>query len=349
MSNFDKFNNVFKDFDKNKKVAIFTHIVPDPDAIAAAVGLSWFLKKQYKIKSDIFYAGEISHPQNKTMTNVLSLVMKKAEEFEALEGDYSKNISVDCTEQHTGIKNIDLDIIFDHHRNLPNKKESEYDFVDIRQVGATSSIVYDLVSCTDCFQGDLSDSDKVVSTALLLGVYTDTKQLLSETTSDIDHKAYQELTKIADINKLNQIIHYPLPRYLYELEAEALRDENSEFIDDTRLSFVGFIPLKHRDALPVLSEKLMRMSGVTTSIVFAVVDNCIEASVRSEDVSLDVDDFVKKIFGKNAGGKYGAGAGKVEIDFFETGSQSEEVKDIICQAVKQTVISKIKREFSGEK
>jgi nanoRNase/pAp phosphatase (c-di-AMP/oligoRNAs hydrolase) len=348
MSVFEKFDNVFKEF-KGKKVAIFTHIVPDPDAIAAAIGLQWFLKKQYKVKSDIFYAGEISHPQNKTMMNVLSLDLKRIEMYEKNKTDYAKSISVDCTEQHTGVEGIDLNMIFDHHRNAPVKKDSDYDLVDIRQVGATSSLIYELISNTDCFSGDLGDEDKIVATSMLLGVYTDTKQLLSETTADIDHKAYQELTKMSEINKLNSIIHYPLPRYLYELEAEAMKDENSESIDNTRLSFIGFIPLKHRDSLPVLAEKLMRMSGVTTSIVFAVVDDAIEASVRSEDVSLDVDDFVKRIFGKNAGGKYGAGAGKVCIDFFDTGSQGDDVKEAICKAVKMTVVSKIKREFSGEK
>ncbi len=59
--------------DDKRRVCIMTHDTPDPDALGAAFGMQWLLKKKFDVSSSIFYGGEISHPQNKTMVNTLNL------------------------------------------------------------------------------------------------------------------------------------------------------------------------------------------------------------------------------------------------------------------------------------
>ena len=347
-SEIEKFNLAFDALDKESKVAIFTHVTPDPDAIAAAVGLQWFLKNKYSLFSDIFYAGEISHPQNKTLVNVLSLDLKKAEEYQP--DKYLKVLIVDCTEQHLGVKELDVDVVFDHHRNKLKKNESEYDFTDIRAVGATCSLIYGLMKNHDTMfdKSNPTEVERTIATAMLMGIKTDTRDLLSEMCTSLDGEAYMFLKDIAEISKLDDIINYPLPKYLFDLENDAIKEENATEINDVFISFIGVLSSTKRDALPHIADKMMRMQGVTTSIIFAIVEDEIQGCVRSKDVSLDVDAFVKKIFGKNAGGKYGAGAGKVDLGFFSISSQSEELKEVISLAVKQTVIAKIEKEVKGE-
>jgi len=344
----DKFNSAFEGLDRDKKVAIFTHITPDPDAIAASVGLQWFLKKKYGIFSDIFYAGQISHPQNKTLVNVLSLDLKTAENYDSEK--YQKVLIVDCTEQHLGIQGVNVNVIFDHHRNKIEKNDNEYDLVDIRPVGATCSLIYDLMLKYDMMFDVASptEAERVIATAMIMGIKTDTRDLLSETCTQLDGDAYMFLRDFADMSKLDSIINYPLPKYLYDLENDAIKEENCVEINDTYVAYLGVLSANRRDTLPHIADKMMRMQGVTTSIIFAIVEDDIQGCVRSTDVSLDVDAFVKKIFGKNAGGKYGAGAGKIPLDFFALTSQNDEIKETISLAVKQTVIAKIEKEVNGE-
>jgi nanoRNase/pAp phosphatase (c-di-AMP/oligoRNAs hydrolase) len=52
------------------------HDAPDPDAIGSALGLAWIIKKLTGVKCEIFHGGPISHPENKSLVNVLSLAFK---------------------------------------------------------------------------------------------------------------------------------------------------------------------------------------------------------------------------------------------------------------------------------
>jgi nanoRNase/pAp phosphatase (c-di-AMP/oligoRNAs hydrolase) len=334
-----------QDFDKKEKIAIFTHANPDPDAIGSAIGVQWFLKKKLTIQSEIFYAGEISHSQNKTMVNVLSLSgkLKKAEEY--AEDNFGKIILVDGTEQNSGVKGLEADIVIDHHRSKVDPKD--YDFVDIREIGSCCALIYDHME-KDGLEFSTADEDKIVATAMLLGIKTDTNDLLTENTADLDNRAYQALAKIADVSKISDIMNYPLPKYFFELESEAFKEENSTQINAAWVSFVGIISATKRDSLPMLADKFVRMEGISTSIIFAIVEDEIHASIRSDDVSLDVDAFCRKIFGKNhAGGKYGAGGARIPLEFFGVTDQDPEVKESIAKAVQSIITKKIEKEVKG--
>lgn len=342
----------FEKLDKSKKVAIFTHLTPDPDAIGAAIGLQWFLKKKFSVQSDIFYGGEISHPQNKTLLNVLSVSLSTLDEYMSALDEYSteeetkshqKIILVDCTEKNSGVKSADA--IIDHHRI--KIKAEDYEYTKVKEVGSCCSLVWDLIN-EHKIDFDNSDEDEIVATAMLLGIKTDTNDLLSENTAELDNLAYQNLARKADVTKISAILNYPLPKYLFDLELEALRPENGKQIHSAFLTFLGILSPAKRDSLPILADKLIRIEGTSTSIIFCIIDDYIEASIRSKDVSLDVDAFCKKMFGKdNAGGKYGAGGARIPMGFFNVTSESEEVQDAISAAVKLKIMSKIEKEITG--
>jgi len=336
----------FEGLDKSKKIAIFTHLTPDPDAIGSAIGLRWFLKKNYGIQSDVFYGGEISHPQNKTMLNVLSISLGKLDEYKtemAGANPYNKVILVDCTEKNSGIEKVDA--IIDHHRT--KIKVEDYEYVNKEDVGSCCSIVWKIINDNDV-EFDGSDEDKIVATAMLMGIKTDTNDLLSENTAELDNVAYQNLARNADISKISAILNYPLPKYLFDLELEALRPDNGKQVHSAFLTFLGILSPAKRDSLPILADKLIRIEGTSTSIIFCIIDDHIEASVRSKDVSLDVDAFCKKLFGKEfAGGKYGAGGARIPMGFFGLINEPEEVQKAISEAVRVKIISKIEKEITG--
>jgi nanoRNase/pAp phosphatase (c-di-AMP/oligoRNAs hydrolase) len=339
-----KFKEIVEPLDK--KVAIFTHIGPDPDAIASATGLKWLLGKM-EIQSDVFYSGEISHKQNQTMVNILSINMMPVEEYLDNKESYSKNVMVDGTPKNLGNNDINIDIIIDHHKNTV--KQKDFELVDIREVGSCSSIIYDMIKEYGYFF-DNSDEDKVVATALLLGIKIDTNDLLSENTSSVDYTAYQDLSKISDIGKISSILNYPLPKYLFELESESLKEENTSIVNTAYICSLGELPPSRRDALPEISDKLLRMEGISTSIVFAVIGNHLDCSVRSKDVSLDVNSFVQKIFGKEySGGKSGGfGGARIPLGFFGIEGENTEVKKLIVDAIKAKLMAALQKELSSE-
>lgn len=337
--------DLFASWDKQRRVAIFTHVNPDPDGIGSAVGIQWILKRKFGITSDIFYSGDISHPQNRTMTNVLAIVLKKVEEFDP--NNYQKVIIVDCSEQNMGIE-VNVDVLIDHHR--VKIKPEEYEYANVQPVGSCCSLVYDLMQKLGvglCEEDE--DEGKSIATTMLIGIKTDTNDLLSDNTVDLDHTAYQKLAKCADMTKVSAILNYPLPKYLFDIEAQALAEENSRQINAALISYIGVITSAKRDCLPILSDKFIRMEGITTAIVFSIVDDNIEASVRSKDVTLDVDAFCKKIFGKEfSGGKYGSGGARIPLGFFSISQQpDEEIKAKIAEAIKSIIMSKIEKEITG--
>ena len=340
-------NNLFSSWEKNKRVAIFTHVNPDPDAIGSAVGVQWILKKKFGISSDIFYVGEISHPQNKTLINVLSITLKKIEEYECDKSKYQKVILVDCTSQNVGVE-LSVNVIIDHHR--VKIKSEDYEYVDIQQVGSCCSLIYKLINKFNINLEDNEDEEsKLVATTMLIGIKTDTNDLLSDNTTDLDHSAYQKLAKCADMTKISAILNYPLPKYLFDIERQALSDDNSKQINAAIISYIGVLTAAKRDCLPILSDKFIRMEGITTALVFSVVEDNIEVSVRSKDVTLDVDAFCKKIFGRdNAGGKYGSGGARIPLGFFSISQQQDnETKEKIAEAIKSIIMVKIEKEITG--
>ena len=315
-----------------EQIAIFTHRSPDPDAMAAAMGMQWLLQKKFGLSSTIFQEGEVSHPQNKTMVNILGVQMVRAEDFD--EEKFSKVIIVDATTKNSIQK---ADVIIDHHRVSLDQETS---CVHIEPVGAASTLIYEYISGLElAFE---EDQDQTIATALFLGIRSDTQELIGETTTDRDFKAFQELTQSINRKKLSGVLTYPLPVYFFELERELGRQENMAVGHACFAGCVGIITPAKRDSLPMLSEKMVRMDGVDTAIIFAIVGDHLEASVRSQNASLDVGSFCQSLFGKSfAGGKLGSGAARVPLGIFNLEGSPDEIRDELWTALKKQIFHRI--------
>jgi len=325
---------------KKERVAIVMHENPDPDSIGSAVGLERVLQSwNPDIRCTFVYSGEISHAQNKTMVNVLNIPLTDIDEIENFKDEFDIYITVDVLPDRCLDKDIECLMAIDHHR-ADTKRAT---ITDIRPVGATSSIIWEYMQ-TEGIQFKKSDEkDAVIATALLMGIKTDTSDLVTDNLTDLDFRAYRDLLEHVNQRHLSAIISYPIPPHFFELRSNLDQEENIKSDGGVFVGGVGYISQSKRDVLPALAEERARVEGIDTAFVFGIVGDNIEVSVRSVGLSVDVNALCQSIFGKQySGGKMGAGASKIPLGFMAPDSNTPpDVRDKIWVAVKSRIIDKI--------
>lgn len=341
--------NKLKEFmltNKPEKVGIVMHDNPDPDSMGSALGLSKVITTwSPETNCILFYDGEISHAQNKTMVNVLGISLTRKSETEDLATAANVFITVDAIPDRCLDKDIECLMVIDHHR----MDTSVAKIKDIRQVGATASIVWEYLKEEKIELDKNNEHDAMVATALLMGIKTDTSDLVSENVTDLDFQAYKNLIGCVNRRHLSAIINYPIPPYHFELRSMLDREENVQEDNGVFVGGIGYMSPAKRDALATMAEERSRSEGIETAFVFAIVGENIEVSVRSVGLSVDVNALCQKIFGKQyAGGKMGAGAAKIPMGFLAIEQGIEEgIRDKTWEAVKSLMIHKIFHVMSG--
>lgn len=300
------FREYLNTLDKKAKITIAMHDTPDPDAMGSAVGMQ-YLMKALGYASTIVYSGDISHPQNKTLVNILNLSFQKRKAAEK----YENVICVDGVEKNTS--GCMPAFVIDHHKNVTS---APHQIID-PAYGACSTLVYRLIREMLGEEWHQKEST-MIFTALLLGIRTDTNDLTSENMSLNDFAAYQDLLAVSDKESLQKVMNYPLPRYLYDHRLSLHREGNSYESNGTFVGGVGFISAAQRDSIAVLAEEYARMETVNTSVIFAIVDkSTIQVSIRSSNVSLDVGAMCTDLFGEYGGGTSYKGGASIPLMFYQ--------------------------------
>ena len=338
--------NLVDIFSKYKKdIHIVIHNYPDPDAISSAMGVHHLLKLLKLKPGKIYYTGEVSHPQNKSMVTLLNIDLVNYEEDPFLKGSKiilvdTNNIGPESNQSLITAADADVAVVFDHHKG----KHPDGAKVDCRYTGSTATLIWEYLQTAEYnFE---SEEGKILATALITGIITDTNHLLSDNITDLDFEAYKELLKAVEKQKLVSIMEYPLPPYLFDLRQRAFLEENKMIEQSTIVSGIGIISQSKRDALPIIADEFLRMTGIMTSVVFAIIDEYIDISVRSKNITLDVGDFVQKVFG-TGGGKQGAGRAQIPLGFFSMNGDKSTNMDI-WEIAKKLVFSKVFSNVKGE-
>ena len=311
---FKKFIEFLEDKEKSN-VNIILHDAPDPDAIGSAIGLAQVLYA-YGKKYGIYYSGAISHPQNKTLVNVLNIVLNRINNESSLKKE-SYNICVDCTPKNSVVE--DATAVIDHHKN-----SEHYNGIKINDpaFGACSTIIWNIAKKVGADKIEKNGVD--IFTPLLIGIRTDTNDLISENMSEEDFEAYQELLKKSDKEALQKIMNYPLPKYLYEKRVLLHKSGNNYEKNGVFIGGIEFITSDKRDAISILAEEYARMESVNTAIIFAVVDEQnLQISVRSSNVSLDVGSMCKDLFDGYGGGSSFKGGANIPLNFYKDLGENE--------------------------
>lgn len=258
---------------KGHKVYIQTHNYPDPDAIASAFGLQQFLR-EYGIETIMCYEGKVEKLSTKKMFEVFGIISFPIEEIPDMRAeDYI--VIVDAQKNNANITDFIGDEVacIDHHQVYGT---CEYHYSDIRNVGACSSIIAEYYKMTD-----IPMSPKVAA-ALAYGIKMDTADF-TRGTSIFDVEMFSYVYGKADTNLLNRM--YRDVMEFMDLRAYGAAIDNIHLYDT-----IGFakIPFDCPDALiAIISDFILALDIVNVSIVYAIRNDGIKFSVRSEVEDLD--------------------------------------------------------------
>lgn len=302
----EQFSQIINGYEKENPAVILLQRSPDPDAMGSAAGMKLLLEKKFELDAKIYYFGEISHPQNKSMKNVLHISMEEGGDLDTEE--IGPIIVVDADLIGTGFKKIkkiqQVDIRIDHHATDRNGAF----YTDVRPVGACCSIVWDYLRT---FGINIEENEEV-ATALVIGIETDTLHFTSGTTTDLDYEAYRHLLPHIDRAALAKVNRFTLPKIQFDKEKMAL--ENLQINNSIATSFIGEINEHNRDIISTIADRFSRMETVSTVVIMGVIENHLVASVRSEDTRHDVHTLCTKAFGKDfSGAKEGSGGARVPL------------------------------------
>ena len=320
------------------KLGIIVHDSPDSDAIASALALKQ-IARHVDVSADILYRGEIGHHINRAFVNILGIEMRRIEREDELK-DYDKLALIDATVP--GANNLlppegNVDIIIDHH--VANNKEKVYaDFFDVRtDNGATSTIMTRYLQELDI------PVDKVLATALLQGIRTDTSSFKREThPSDFFAAAFLHVK--ADKDLLEQIETPPMSTEMLNVVGDAI--VHKKIKGSYLITNVGAVA--NRDAIPQAADYLLNLEGITTAIVIGLCEEMICVSGRSKDIRVNIGDAFVSAFGEigSAGGHATMAAAQLPLGIFRGIKDKDTLMQLAEDAVTKRFLSVMKEEKS---
>jgi len=315
-----------KILEKTKSLAIIMHDNPDPDAMSSAYALKT-IAESFNVETTIYYGGEIGHEGNKMMVELLKWNFNKITEHKKnLLRDYERIALIDMPNiSNTTIypSEIKPDIIIDHHYTEEEKINAE--FVDIRpKVGATATIM------TSYLRDFGIDINQQLATGLLYGILVDTNSFKREFEKEDTEAAYYLKSK-ANKELLNIIENPNISSTTLDVLSKAIKNKKIE--DKYVISNVGYI--ENKESLSQSADLLLKLEGITVSMVIGIIDEYVYISARSRDQILDIGKIITKTFSKmgSAGGHMNFAAAKISLGVFGY----TEDKDILVKIVGDTV------------
>jgi len=136
-----KSNQLQEQLRECESLAIICHPNPDPDCIASALALERIGTELQIDDIALFYCGEISHQQNRSLVNLLDISLRHPSTDSSIT-DYESLALVDHSKIDSSLPRTPdsrIEIIIDHH-DVTDRSAAE--FVDRRpEYGATATIL----------------------------------------------------------------------------------------------------------------------------------------------------------------------------------------------------------------
>jgi len=290
----DKIASVLKD---KKRVFILTHNNPDPDAIASAWAVQYFLKKTLNIKSKIVYDGFIGRAENKAMVKLLKIKLHHLSNIKISSKD-----AVILVDTQPGFGNNSLpkqvipSLVIDHH---PLKKQKSI-LVDIRKdAGSTASIL------TEYLVKNKLEIPKKLATALFYGIESETQGLSIET-DNIDRQYYKLLFPKISQSILGKIQYPRLEKEFFLNLRKALN--NVYFYKNAIIVNIGKVD--NPDLVSEFCSFFMLYDEATWALSLGGVGNRLIFSIRTQNRRANAGKLAEKISAmKGSGGGHGTAAG----------------------------------------
>lgn len=337
--------------------AVVIQNYPDPDAIACAFAHQ-LISHQFDIEVDILHSGEISHQQNVALVKLIGVQLQPFEvslDLNKYDGAvYIDNQGTTASEivEAMGEAGIPALIIVDHHE-LQEMLQAEYS--DIRRnAGATATIYSEYLERGDLVQMDKAKKDHaLVATALFHGLLTDTGGFIRA--GEVDFHAAGFLSAFRDPEMLEQIMSQQRSKQTMDIIRRAL--EERDIVENYSIVGVGYLRAEDRDTIPQVADFLLTEEYIHTAIVYGIVledgQETLIGSMRTSKFTLDPDEFIKEVFGRDSAGRYFGGgkmmAGGFEIPIeFLSGDSSEDFLELKWRVYDKQIKSKIYKKIGVE-
>ncbi|MFB6153095.1 MAG: DHH family phosphoesterase [Halodesulfurarchaeum sp.] len=320
------FRNALEEIDG--RLGVFTHDNPDPDAIAAALGVV-AIAEWFDVEAVPIYYGDISHQENRAFVNLLDLELRNATPEEEVDVDGVALVDHSAPGVNDQLPpDTEVDIVIDHH---PPKTTVEANFVDIREsVGATSTLVVDYLEGYDV------GVETAVATGLLFGIRIDTQDFVrGVTTQDFDAAAY--LLPRADTEVLHRVESPSISPDTFETIAQAIRERETR----GQILSSGVGGISDRDALAQAADRLLNMEDISVTFVFGYNEGTIYLSARSRGVEIDLGDVLRRAFGDigSAGGHADMAGAQIPMGLFD--EIDEEAETELSEMVEAVIAERL--------
>ena len=339
---------------RGEKHIIVLQDFPDPDAISSAFAHQ-LISAAFDIKCDLVYSGKISHQQNLALVKLLGIELIRFDGSSNCE-KYTGAVYVDnqgtTAEEivaHLEKAGVPALVVVDHHE-LQNRLKPA--FQDIRRTFGSTATIYSHYLEQGIIQMDKSRKEHVMlATALTHGIITDTNGLIRAGQEDFHAAAF--LSQFRDPDLLEQILNQARSKKTMEVIQRALEDKVT--VESISIAGVGYLRAEDRDAIPQTADFLLTEENIHTAVVFGIVtgadmEEVIIGSLRTTKITLDPDEFIKEVFGKDntgcfyGGGKTSAGGFKIPIGFLSGGENEkyqEQKWQVFSDQIKQKLFAKL--------
>ena len=310
---------------KFNDIVIQCHDNPDADALASGYALFWYLNKMGK-QSRFIYRGK-----NKIQKSNLMIMVEELEIPVSYEPDFDYVpellVTVDCqygqkNVTYTEAKNV---AVIDHHQLTVDVPELS----EIRSnIGSCATIIWDMIRD----EGLSVDDNKLLSTALYYGLYTDTNRL-----SEISHPLDRDMQDMLIINKSLVTRMSNSNISLEELKITGKAILGFEYYSNNK---VLIIQAEQCDPniLGVISDFSMETAEVDICLAYYVSPAEIKFSVRScikEVHANELAEYLGQGIGGGGGHLYKAG-GSIRPEKLDT-SDEKDIQIIIRQIFKERI------------
>lgn len=272
-----EYRDHFKDADR---VIILTHDDPDPDAIAAALGLRALLGRNRQ--TAIIGAFKLpTRPENVRMCELLGVEILEVKEADVAAFD---RVAVVDTQPHIfGGKVQHADLVIDHH---PQRSGYTATFKDIRtSFGATSSLIIDYM-----LRAGVTVSERI-ATAAVYAIKTDTW-------------AFRRGSLARDVEIFAHVFPRADQALLRRIEMEGFTLETLAHIADvaTKVEMVGHFMYVHvgdvprDDLVPTTADFLLTLAESHWTAVSGVLGDDLVLSMRNLGYQRSAGELVQQFF-----------------------------------------------------
>lgn len=300
----ERFKKIVKDRGKDWSVKIAQI---DPDGIANAFQIAAALEAE-GAEPKIFYDGGFGHPQNKILYNRFELMkhMKPTAEMpETGNVALADSSRIDDSRFGKLIAKERFGVIVDHHLEHPAVNGDCFSY--IRTCGAAATLGWLLLKEMKL------EIPHHVAELTAVGIFSDTERLTSPATTREDRQAFVEAMESANQELIDECFNYTLPERYLEIEREML--DTIDVVNHVRVVHAPELLREDEgDYLSIVADRLRRVDGAHTIVVWGVCGDWVRASVRSRSKELDLTAFIESIFGKkNGGSKHGSGGARYRL------------------------------------